>query len=390
MKNPLPLRARVRYSPGVRYGDPISTPAGVMRPPNVFEIAPKTPQVAAPAAGEFTRFADYLRAVVKAANGEGIDRRPQRAPSGLSGGAPADGGLLVPEVFADDFVGSIYKTGQVAGRCDRKTTTRPLGDVELPAIDETSRADGSRFGGVLAYWSSEAASISSSFPRWRSVGFTGRKIIGIGYATSEMMADSDLFEGALREAFAQELAFALDHSLLVGSGAGQPEGVVAARCTISVAKETGQAAATIVAANVLNMYDRLVADCRANAGWFINPDADVQLRDLSLVVGTAGAPLWSWNNDGPYPRLLGLPVIATEHNAALGTVGDIVLADLSQYRIVDQAPKDAVSFDATFVSDQVIFRMTYRVDGKGKYSSAITPANSSTTRSPFVTLATRS
>jgi HK97 family phage major capsid protein len=71
-------------------------------------------------------------------------------------------------------------------------------------------------------------------------------------------------------------------------------------------------------------------------------------------------------------------------------VGDIVLADLSQYRIVDQAPKEAVSFDAAFLSDQVIFRMTYRVDGKGKYASAITPANSSTTRSPFITLATRS
>ena len=89
-----------------------------------------------------------------------------------------------------------------------------------------TRADGSRFGGVLAYWDAEAVSISSSYPRWRRIGFTGRKIIAIGYATSEMMSDSDLFEGAMREAFAQEVAFALDHSILVGNGAGQPEGVV--------------------------------------------------------------------------------------------------------------------------------------------------------------------
>ena len=103
-----------------------------------------------------------------------------------------------------------------------------------------------------------------------------------------MMADSDLFEGALREAFAQEFAFALDHCVLVGLGAGQPEGVVAAPCTISVAKETGQAAATIVAANITNMHDRLVADCRPGAAWFVNPDSDPQLRNLALVVGTAG------------------------------------------------------------------------------------------------------
>jgi HK97 family phage major capsid protein len=384
-----PVRGAIRYSA------PLSTPAAIMhaRPPHkVAQIAPPpAPAVpAAPAVREFKTFADYLRAVVAAANGEGVDRRLQRAPTGLSEGLPADGGWLVPEVWAEGWVSSIYSTGQIARLADRKTTTRPLADVELPAIDETSRADGSRFGGVLAYWSSEAASQSSSFPRWRRVGFTGRKIIGIGYATSEMMADSDLFEGALREAFAQELAFALDHCVLVGSGAGQPAGVVSAPCTISVAKETGQAAATIVAANVVNMYDRLVADCRANAVWFVNPDCDPQLRNLALVVGTAGAPLWSWNADAsPYPRLLGLPCIPTEHNAALGTVGDIVLADLSQYRIVDQTPKDAVSFDAAFVSDQVIFRMVYRVDAKPKYASPITPANSSTTRSPFITLATR-
>jgi hypothetical protein len=48
-----------------------------------------------------------------------------------------------------------------------------------------------------------------------------------------------------------------------------------------------------------------------------------------------------------------------------------------------------VSFDAVFVSDQILLRMVYRVDGKGKYASPITPANSSTTRSPFITLATR-
>jgi HK97 family phage major capsid protein len=98
-----------------------------------------------------------------------------------------------------------------------------------------------------------------------------------------------------------------------------------------------------------------------------------------------------WSSDtSPYPRLLGLPVIPTEHNAALGTVGDIVLGDFSQYRIVDQQAKMAVSFNPSFVADQVVFRATYRCDGKPKYASAITPANSTTTRSPFVTLATRS
>ena len=81
-----------------------------------------------------------------------------------------------------------------ADRLRWTTTTRPIADVQLPAIDETSRADGSRFGGVLANWSAEARSSNSTYPRWRRVGFSDNKIIGIGYATSEIMADGDLFE----------------------------------------------------------------------------------------------------------------------------------------------------------------------------------------------------
>ena len=87
----------------VRYGAPIVTPPSVMhaRPPSkVAQIAPTPPPSAVPAAPavrEFKTFAEYLRAVVAAANGEGVDRRLQRAPTGLSEGVPADGGFLVPE-----------------------------------------------------------------------------------------------------------------------------------------------------------------------------------------------------------------------------------------------------------------------------------------------------
>ena len=144
-----PVRAGMRYTAGVRYSEPLATPAAMMhaRPPHkVAPIAPSAPAV--PVVREFKTFAEYLRAVVAAANGEGVDRRLQRAPMGLSEGTPADGGFLVPEVWADGWVSSIYKTGVIAGRCDRKTTRRPLADVELRAIDEASRVDGSRFGGV--------------------------------------------------------------------------------------------------------------------------------------------------------------------------------------------------------------------------------------------------
>src|SRR5207249_769410 len=118
-----------------------------------------------------------------------IDRRLQRAPSGLSEGDASGGGFIVPTVFAEGIVGSIYKTGVIAAVCDRQTTTQPLADVQLRAISEESRIDGSRYGGILAYWSSEAATITSTFPRWRRIGFSANKVIGIGYSARELFED---------------------------------------------------------------------------------------------------------------------------------------------------------------------------------------------------------
>jgi HK97 family phage major capsid protein len=83
-------------------------------------------------------------------------------------------------------------------------------------------------------------------------------------------------------------------------------------------------------------------------------------------------------------------VIATEYNATLGTVGDIMLVDLSQYTIVDKGGVQmATSLHVAFDTDEMRFRITYRVDGKPMWHSALTPFKGSATKSPFVTLATR-
>src|SRR5262245_29733920 len=85
---------------------------------------------------------------------EGIHAK-YRSPTGASGGDPTTGGFIVPQVFADGLVMSLYKTGAIASRCDRLTTDGQITDVVLPAIDESSRASGSRYGGSIAYFEAE-------------------------------------------------------------------------------------------------------------------------------------------------------------------------------------------------------------------------------------------
>ena len=87
---------------------------------------------------------------------------------------------------------------------------------------------------------------------------------------------------------------------------------------------------------------------------------------------------------------MGRPVIETEYNATLGTVGDLVLADLGEYLIGDpERTTVAFSADLKFVTDEGSFRVVMRVDGHPAWSSPTTPANGTATVSPFVTLATR-
>jgi HK97 family phage major capsid protein len=90
-----------------------------------------------------------------------------------------------------------------------------------------------------------------------------------------------------------------------------------------------------------------------------------------------------------FPLLKGRPVLTIEQCPAVGTVGDLVLADLSKYVILDGGMNSAISLHVRFDSDQALLRFTMRVDGKPSFATPITPYNGTLTRSPFVCLGAR-
>ena len=89
--------------------------------------------------------------------------------------------------------------------------------------------------------------------------------------------------------------------------------------------------------------------------------------------------------------LWGRPVIFVEHASTVGTVDDIVLADLSRYRLIRKGGvEQASSIHVKFTQGEETFRAFYRVDGQAVPRSAVTPFKGSNSTSPFITLATRS
>lgn len=318
----------------------------------------------------------------------------QAAAQGANELVGSEGGFLVQTDFSSELLRLVHETGQLSRRANRKPIGPNANGLKLNAIDESSRADGSRWGGVRAYWTAEAGSLTGSKPKYSQFELTLQKLTGLYYPTDELLADTTALGEFAGEAFVEEFGFKLDDAIVRGTGAGMPLGWLNSGGTVSVAKETGQAAATILGENVKKMYARMWARSIPRAEWFINQDCWPQIFELHQVIGTGGVPLFIPANGlsgAPFGTLLGRPIVPIEQAETVGTVGDISFADLSQYQIIEKGGiAQASSIHVQFTTDETTFRWVLRTNGRPKRDSALTPFKGSATQSSFVTLATRS
>lgn len=337
----------------------------------------------------FGSLSEQLRHVLRAARGQGVDPRLVRAPAGLGETDPSAGGFLIAEQFAEKLIAPLYEEAVIAPLCDRLPTSYPLGSIKIPGIDQTSRADGSRWGGATAYWAAEGASVSASFPRFKNLEFSAKKLVAVVNLSNELYNDSPLAGAWIERVFRAEMSFKLDQSIVSGTGAGQPQGVLNSGSLITVSKEPSQSAASVIAANIEKMWARLPAPSRRTATWLIHEDLTPQLDQLQGGVGEGAMYLPAGAFGNELPLLKGRPVYEVEQCSVPGSVGDIILADLGRYLIIDGGTTPVLSVDIRFLSDEAVLRFTWRVDGQSAFSSPITPYHGSNTRSPFVTLGAR-
>jgi len=315
------------------------------------------------------------------------------AATGAGEAVPSDGGFLVGTDFADGIIKRAYDNNQVLSRCTRRTISGPSNKVEINGIDETSRADGSRHGGIQSYWMSEAAAFTRTTPSFRKVEIGLNDHGVLFYATNDLLQDTGLLGQEVEAAVSDEIAFTGQDAVINGSGAGKPQGILNATALVSQDAETGQVAATIVYENILKMLTRKWGPL-ASYVWLCNQEIYPQLGLMNMAVGTGGAPVWLPNAgvaEAPYQVLMGRPLIEIEQCAALGTVGDLMLVDLSQYLVAEKGGiQAAMSIHVEFLTNQTVFRWITRLDGQSLWQAALTPYKGSATRSPFVALATRS
>lgn len=339
---------------------------------------------------EFKDASDYFRTIWHLVNKtQDVQTKLSRIRNAFSSVVPSEGGFLIPEILRSELLALSLETAIV----------RPLARVipmeslrvPFPSIDSTSNVS-SVYGGLVAYWTEEGATLQASQASFGRVVLDAKKLTAYAQVPNELMSDSLIsMQALLDQLFPEALGWYEDDAFLSGSGVGMPLGVFNSSAAISVPKEVGQLADTILWENIVKMYSRMLPQSLNRAVWLVPPNAFPELATMALSVGTGGSAIWLNNGvSGPPTSILGRPVIVTEKSPKLGDAGDISFVDFGFYLVGDRQVMSAMSSPHyRFGNDETAYRIIERVDGRPWLNNAITPKNAGDTLSPVVKLAER-
>lgn len=319
------------------------------------------------------------------------------AGTGLEAGLDAYGGVMIPPAYSQSIFDASMASDSLLAETDQLPAL-PYGveSMEYPANAETSRADGSRHGGIAGAWKAELTQMSETRPKLKGKKFEPHQLYVLSYISDKLLKHGTQLEAYLRSKVADELNFKIGDAIINGTGGGQPRGVLAGATDaprVQIAKESSQPATTLNVTNLEKMYARMPAKYMAGAKWYINQDVLPQLLALTKAVGTGGHAVFMPGGNiasAPFGTIYGRPIVVTEYNATLGTEGDVIFANMKQYATMGRGGVDsALSMHLKFDYAQTAFRFIFEIDGQPWHDSSLTPYKGTAKVSPFVTLATR-
>lgn len=348
----------------------------------------------------FKFFGEFANLVIDAGRGRGdaLERLANVATTYGSESVGADGGYLVPPDFSTAIWQKVRGEDSLLARCAQFTTGR--NSLTFPK-DETTPWENS--SGIRVFWEGEGDQGTVSKPKFETSTARLNKLMALVNVTDELMEDAPGLDSYLRFWTPVKMAARINTSIIRGTGAGQPLGILNASSLVTISKEASQDAASILFPNINKMWNRLYAPLRSNAIWLVNQEVEPQLEGMQFIPANEHGAQNIGSNipvylpagglaDTPFARLKGRPVIPVQPASALGTVGDIILTDLSQYMALTKGGGIQEDTSIHLYFDQAIqtLRFIFRVTGQPIWNSTISPENGSNTYSWAVVLETRS
>lgn len=344
----------------------------------------------------FGSLGEIAMSAYRAAVGHSFDNRlavlnsPGLMAAGLRQNNGPEGGFLVPPAFSSTIWAENQQDSLDLFGATANFNIGQAESISIPAIDETSRKNGSRWGGVFSRWAEEEATMTESDPTFREVTLRPKEIHVFTKVTDKLLRNSPIaLDQFLSMAASDEITFRTSDAVINGDGIGKPKGILQSGALVVIAKESAQVADTVVLENVTKMYNTLPPKWLSGARWYIHRTVMPQLQKLTL--GDQPIYLPAGTIAGvPFAMLMGLPVIFTEYNLVLGEEGDVLLTNLRAYTTAQRGGlRSDSSIHFNFDQNKTAFRWITEADGQTWMQNAVTDFQGTGTTSPYITLAER-
>ena len=266
------------------------------------------------------------------------------------------GGETVPQGFLATVQAKLLTTGPMLnGAVVNLLNTNSGNDIKVP-VESTRMA-----GTAVA----EGATFAASDPTFANLTLRSHKIGTLVVASRELVEDSGVdLQAFLGAQIGIALGTAANSLLTLGTGTVEPNGIVGAAGTAgNPVGGTGVSGAftSDQLITLMHSVDSLYA-AQPGAGWMMSRATMGSVRQLK---GAEGYLFQTYAAEGMVGSLLGYPVFENPYVAAVATNAKSVLfGDIGAYitRVVGGI-EIVRSDEAYFLSDQIAWRATIRLDG---------------------------
>jgi HK97 family phage major capsid protein len=294
------------------------------------------------------------------------------------------GGFMVPTAFSPQLLMIRPESDPIGALTTRVPMANAI--VKMPVrVDKDHSA--SVAGGLTVVRKVETAAATTSRMTLSQVTLEAFSLFGLSYATEELLSDSPIsWTAIIEQGFSDAFAGKILDERINGSGNGEFTGILKSGGLVTIAKESSQTADTFKFANLAKMMARCWG--YEKAVWTYNHDCLPQLMEIA---DGDGRRIWQPSvREGKPNTIFGRPAMTCEYCQTVGDKGDILLVNWAEYlEGLLQPMQGAESIHVRFVEHERAFKFWIRNAGVPWWTSALTPAKSSNTLSPYVTLAER-
>ncbi len=334
--------------------------------------------------GEFKNLGEFVRTVRFDETDSRLVESQKRA---LSFGVDTKGGYLIPV----EFIPEIRMVDPAEAIVRPRATVIPAGDipdqsVEMPALDQTA-ADGSGiYGGVKVVWVAEGVKKAEADTAFKNIKLDPKEVAAYITLTDKLIRNAPAVTVLITKLFRGAINAAEEEAFFTNALDTRPLGIIPHAGTIAVNRITAN---RITYGDIVNMLVKSFST--GKYVWIAAKSATAQLmkmKDFEAAESDAPSLIWQPNARGGLPgTILGLPVLFSDLVPALGTKGDLMLAEFSYFLIKDgYGIAIATSEHVHFTENKTVIKAFWNVDSEPWLTAPITLRDAETEVSPFVIL----